>query len=310
MAETPTSQKRARRLVRMGRRSMPVMGDCRTLKFTVVLKLSNRESVAAARASTMSKPTTPCVFCGKPGKLTKGHITPKWFLEVLPNPADKHGSFQGLYRTFKPDPARSTPFAAGPIRQGRAGSRKPRNTCFKCNGGWMSRIEEEAKSVLRPLIEGHNLALDAEAQTKLARLICLIAMRAEFTDDKPAIPEMDRNTLRETGNPPPDWRIWICKFAGTARGKFWYTRSAVLLEPNATSSNPPTVLDTQTSMFVWGRFCTIALSSTVLTDRTGFDGQLHRIWPVVEAIVDTKKLKRLDDRKAALLADALLRRYS
>jgi hypothetical protein len=176
----------------------------------------------------------------------------------------------------------------------------------------MSRIEEEAKSVLRPLIEGHNLALDAEAQTKLARLICLITMRYEFTDDRPAIPETDRNALRETGDPPPDWRIWICKFAGTARAQFWYTRSAVLLEPSATSRPSPEVLDTQNSMFVWGRFCATAFSSTatvVHADRTGFDGQLHRIWPVVETIVNTKKLKRLDDRKAALLADALLRRF-
>jgi hypothetical protein len=172
----------------------------------------------------------------------------------------------------------------------------------------MSRIEEEAKGVLRPLIEGHNLALDAESQTKLARLICLTTMRAEFTDDRRVIPEADRNTLRETGDPPQDWRIWICKFAGTRRAQFWYNRSAVLLEPNATSGPYPMVLDTQNSMFVWGRFCTTVLSSTVLTDRTGFDGQLHRIWPIIETTVNTKKLKRLDDRKAALLADALLRR--
>ncbi len=257
----------------------------------------------------MSKPTGHCVFCGKSGSLSKGHLTPRWFLEVLPNPANKHASVQGLYRTFKPDWTRSTPFTVGPTREGRAGTRRPRNTCLDCNGGWMSRIEQEAKSVLRPLIGGHNLALDAEAQTRLARLICLVTMRFEFTDSRPAIPETDRITLRETGDPPADWRIWICKFAGTARAHFWYNRSAVLLAPNSSSGTPPTVLDTQNSMFVWGRFCATALSSTVLTDRTGFDGQLHRIWPVAEATIYTKKLKRLDDRKSALLADALLRRF-
>lgn len=256
----------------------------------------------------MSQPVTLCVFCGKPGA-TKGHITPKWFLKVLPNPATKHGTFQGLYRTFKPGPTVNfTPFKLGPIKQGRAGTKRPRNTCLKCNNGWMSRIEQDAQDILSPLIQGTDLILDRDAQTKLARLIGLITMRAEFTGEKPAIPASDRDILRESGDPPAHWRIWVCKFVGKEASKFWYTRSA--LGSNVPPGTVPTTLDTQNSMFVWGSFCASAMSSTVLKDHAGYDGSLHRIWPVVDPTIDSKTLKKIDDRSAASLADALLQPYA
>jgi hypothetical protein len=84
-----------------------------------------------------------CAFCGKPGKMTKQHIWPKWLKKIRSPTATSHTQTVGELISFSPGsrrPPRSTK-----IHQGHAGSRKIKNVCQLCNNGWMSQIEEAAK---------------------------------------------------------------------------------------------------------------------------------------------------------------------
>jgi hypothetical protein len=150
----------------------------------------------------MSKPANICVFCGGTG-VVKGHVTPGWFLDFLPNPADKHVPIQGLYRTFTPDPSKTTPFIIEKARQGRGAVKKLRKTCGTCDGGWMSIIEQAAKPSLSILIQGSRTRLNTDDQKKIATLVAIVTIRNEFRDGKLAIPESDRKWLMEKRCPPP-----------------------------------------------------------------------------------------------------------
>jgi hypothetical protein len=199
----------------------------------------------------MSKPTTLCVFCGKPGA-TKGHVWPKWMLKVLPNKANQRINVQGFYRTFQPAPTKTTPLNRV-LRQGRGGTQKTRNTCLKCNGGWMSVIEGNAKPTLERLIKGEYFQLSANEQQKIAALISLVTMRGEFLDRRLAIPASDRKWIEENGTPPAGWKIWISWFVGVRGAEFWYNRSTVQLADKDTPppGGPPSY-NTQASTFVLG----------------------------------------------------------
>jgi hypothetical protein len=97
------------------------------------------------------------------------------------------------------------------IRKGHVGAKKPRNTCGACNGGWMSKIEEEAKPVLTSLILGQPVLLDLERQRLLCAFLALIALRLGKANHFGAIPTGDILQLKHLREPGPSWRIWIAK---------------------------------------------------------------------------------------------------
>src|ERR1700722_18221747 len=101
----------------------------------------------------MSKPATICAFCCERGA-TKSHIWPDWLKNILPQAATHHERIIGNMETFQ---SRSlAPAFQREVREGRVGGRKPRNTCKKCNGGWMREIEEATMSFMPSLLLGHQ----------------------------------------------------------------------------------------------------------------------------------------------------------
>ena len=88
----------------------------------------------------MSNPRGKCVFCGKSGKLTKSHVWPEWTEAILPATATHHEQVIGEFATFIPKVGGPPQFRKR--KEGHVGTRKPRNTCKKCNGVWMRHIEE------------------------------------------------------------------------------------------------------------------------------------------------------------------------
>jgi hypothetical protein len=264
--------------------------------------------LVSSRDLLMSRSITRCVFCGRPG-VTKGHVWPKWMSKVLANPVDRHMNVQGRYRTFNPTQTRSTPFQTE-VRQGRGASRKPRNTCLKCNSGWMRTIEDAAKPSLTKLIKGQSFLLDKEEQKKVASLICLISVRAEYLDGKLSISDSDRDWLREKGSPPQNWKIWIGYFSGQKAGEYWYNRSALQVESEMRSLKPYEVAryNTHSSTFVMGRLCCTAICSTFvdITKIKGYDAQILRIWPI-QWNINTAMLPRLTDGGVASLGEAMAR---
>ena len=177
---------------------------------------------------------------------------PDWLNDILPRTATHHEHEIGRFETF-------VPIAKGPayskrVRQGHARSRKPRNTCLRCNTGWMSGIEGFAKRFLVPLIDGENCLLSAFAQPSISALLCLIAMRLEFLGGgMRAITTEDHDWLRYYHEPSRDWKIWIAGFAGDRPEDHPARSYCVQLVSSPTATVGPEYCNMQVTTLVLGK---------------------------------------------------------
>jgi hypothetical protein len=254
----------------------------------------------------MSKPQGMCVYCGGLG-VTKQHVWPEWMKYILPKPVHtvhNHNKIRGRevgHRTMELVP--SFEEHRGPI-----GSRKIRNVCSRCNGGWMSRLETAAKPILTELILGRRCHLDSRAQTSIAAWTMMTSITAEYTDvPTQCIPAEDRHFLMANGKPHVGWRVWI----GRYRGDDWKQRYSHW--GNKLGFYTPTGVDWhgfQTSVFVVGELLLYAASSTDVSLLAGFhpiqDDALAMIWPPSDASVDSHQLRFQTDAETQEIAFAVL----
>jgi hypothetical protein len=89
-------------------------------------------------------------------------------------------------------------------------SRKVKIVCGRCNNGCMGRLQEQAKSLLIPLINGQPAFLDRGAQTTLSAWISMLAMAADLVEpDKSVISKSEHQWLYSKRTAPLNWAIWI-----------------------------------------------------------------------------------------------------
>lgn len=117
----------------------------------------DRELLVAGRFGDLLGKYVDCPFCGQPGKRTKEHVWAQWLHDTagakyllegthgerIPRKVqvlrkDQHGRYQPVVETPEPY-AKWLPNVTVEV-------------CQKCNGGWMSRLEGEAKTILGPFI--------------------------------------------------------------------------------------------------------------------------------------------------------------
>jgi hypothetical protein len=213
--------------------------------------------------------------------MTKSHIWPDWFKTILPPTATHHERIIGKFETFGAErPRFKAPAFQRKLRQGRVGGRKPRNTCVKCNGGWMREIEEATMPFMRGLLLGHlPFLLPSFNQRLLASLLCLVSMRvAASSETKQAIPQADRDWLRHRYEPPANWRIWIARHRGPDHMDERFAPMHISGSPDVETGLE--YCNSQVSTFVVGKLCAHLFSSTVWSRFDGYEGiELASIWP-------------------------------
>jgi hypothetical protein len=253
----------------------------------------------------MSKPQTRCVFCGGV-PATKGHIWPEWFDRYLPAKASHHLEAVGEVLTF--EYKGDGPKRRNIVRQGHAGSRKPRNTCKRCNGGWMSRLEQANVPVLSSLMLGTPTLITPIDQWLLASLACLITIRLEFADtEMQGVPVEDRSTLMNTGGPPFDtWRIWIAGYSGDHPEDHWSRHFGMQIVSSVDHVSRPHKCNAQITTLVLGKLCIHAVSSSAMPVPRGYDGiSLSEIWPPNHMTIDSRLLPPLNDAEVVYLHESI-----
>jgi hypothetical protein len=255
----------------------------------------------------MSKSAAKCAFCEKRGSLTKGHVWPKWLNQILPQTATHHEQETGLFYTFTP--AVRGPEYAKRTKQGSARSRRPRNTCLRCNSGWMSSIEDMAIPSAMPLIENRFALLNSFHQTTVSALLCLIAMRMEFLGIMRAVTPQDRDWLRYYREPSSDWRIWIARYNGERPEDNPARFYTVQLGSHQTDKVGAEYCNVQIVTLVLGELCTHSIYSPVIDlDQFGYEGiTLTSIWPPTRFEIDTRFLPTVDDKAVLWLHEAFAR---
>jgi hypothetical protein len=197
------------------------------------------------------------------------------------------------------------------IRQGRAGARKPRNTCLECNGGWMSRLEQANMPTLTALILGRPALLRPADQWLLSSLLCLINIRMEFTNpEMQGVPAEDRKTLMTTGNVPlHTWKIWIARYHDDVDLEdHWTGQLGMQIVSDPAHNFRPHKCNTQVTTMVMGNFLAHLVSSTVYPVPAGYsDVNLTRIWPTASFDIDSEYMETLNRSEATDLHESLAR---
>jgi hypothetical protein len=132
-----------------------------------------------------------CIFCGRSGsevKITKEHVWPYWLrthlkTQLLPGPLELRKN-ETVIRT-RPDVLFSV---------------SPCIACIACNTGWMKQLEERARPLLLPMLDGLNLELSPADQSIVAAWCaktCFAVLHAQEPLPK-IVPEKHHRRLWES----------------------------------------------------------------------------------------------------------------
>jgi hypothetical protein len=249
-----------------------------------------------------------CVFCGNTG-MTKQHIWPDWMKNVLPR-AESTTTRHQINFDYPDSGAPFDKVALRPqlaFKQGHAGTLKIRRVCASCNGGWMSRLEQEAKPILTPLLLGHTKALNRQHQDIMSAWISMTVMIMDLDDpSNECIPFDQRAYTMENLEPPPRWRIWIGNYCGeTWNYRFVHSAGCIIIPVNLPYQNITYKNNLQTTTLVAGNFLAHVRSTIVPQAKLDLSEQasngLVEIWPNRKENLMWDDMPVLGDSEANLL---------
>jgi hypothetical protein len=166
--------------------------------------------------------------------------------------------------------------------------------CAKCNNEWLSQIQERAKPILIPLIQGASIELSEADQATIASWCAMATMTAEFIDPEPlskGISGAERRLFMKDQKPPAGFRIWIGHFRRTDWEPQWVHVNAPIIGPEDTTrvEGQEAQSNTRATTFVIGELLVHVMSSAgypALVEKWDFRGnkdlasRLVQIWPL------------------------------
>jgi hypothetical protein len=171
----------------------------------------------------------PCGFCGARVKLSEEHIFADWLAPYLPDigPAG-HTTSQRMHRIPGPKGVAALKMKPLTVKAKRGilqGRRKPvkssslKIVCERCNNGWMSRIQDQVKPILLPMLHGRwPTEISRWDRRILAAWATMFTMVIEFADPATqATTFPDREKFRLNPEPPAGWHVWV----GLHSGPLW-----------------------------------------------------------------------------------------
>jgi hypothetical protein len=121
----------------------------------------------------MARASKDCIFCGR-SPTTSEHIWAKWLRKHIAMPLLSHSAAASILnpdRTVTIDRRR---WGGDPRQRGL------QVVCKRCNETWMSSLQEAAKPVLVPLIEGRRCVLAEDRQRAVAAWAAMAITCAEY----------------------------------------------------------------------------------------------------------------------------------
>ncbi len=163
----------------------------------------------------MTDPVTSCIFCGDPdpGRLTWEHLWPRWSHKEIDRSMRLWRAAHELQRI---EGSEVTATDTKAIKQGGdIHDMQVKCVCGgdkrSCNNGWMRDLENLARPIMVPLMNGAERRLTPEQQKVVAGWAALKAMVAEYHPlGRVTTTQGERDHMRATRLPPMlGWAIWI-----------------------------------------------------------------------------------------------------
>ena len=207
-------------------------------------------NAALASSNQVVMEAESCILCGAPPPLTAEHIWPDWYNRQQPNLRYELESEIDGGETKR--------------RKTQALNLKPRVLCLanKCNGTWGSRLKENVKPILTPMISGAKRDLASPEAHLLSGWFFLKSMVAEYLvtrTEGPFFRLKDGLRLRTTLQ-PPDWcRIWMGRYVGERRNAGWIMDRT---SARQVSKDPPAAVGWYSTTYSIGQACFQSITLT------------------------------------------------
>lgn len=189
---------------------------------------------------------TRCIFCGvegsetPEGKLTQEHVYSDWTRRFVPRTMKKYRSLRAIQR---PDHSSFMHVKQpGDIRDWQV-----RCVCACCNNGWMRKLDNLARPIMIPLIQGKKIRLHAQEQTVLAAWAAMKAMVAEYGNSEIVTTHhAQRQRMKRIQLPPEGrWGIWIGRYIRERWPSHWVSQHFLILPKD----NPALGLDRKATYY-------------------------------------------------------------
>lgn len=162
-----------------------------------------------------------CIFCrGRTN--SKEHAWPEWLLEALCHPSVPSETEAQFRKNSK------AVYYTGPEVTINC-------VCRKCNQGWMSGLEAQAKRILLPLSRDISISLTTDEQTLLSRWAMKTAMVFEGAGDLQFYKEAERLSFSSQSKIPSGSHVWIGRYD---QSNLLCGEGRHLLDPGQPHKNP------------------------------------------------------------------------
>ena len=151
-----------------------------------------------------------CIFCGgRP--VTWEHFFPIWLRKLIPLSGSDHATYHVV--TMHITNLRTAQTAVIPRlgafnRPGHPTSKSLKVVCKKCNSGWMSRLQTEAKPYLIQMVVNGNVELDQKGILAVSNWVAMYSMVFEYsTPDGRVLPQHVRDRFYVEQRVSEDWAM-------------------------------------------------------------------------------------------------------
>ncbi|GGE40402.1 hypothetical protein [Pedobacter psychrotolerans] len=149
-----------------------------------------------------------CIFCGG-SPLSEQHCIPNWIEKEFPENRISHLNFETI-----------TEYSNGELiirpneklKQGRLGVKRLKIVCAKCNNHWMSIIENEAKPIVKRLVNEQKVTLTQKERESIAVWMMLVSIILENDQpDSMAVDKEEREALYNFQVPTGKWEFFLAR---------------------------------------------------------------------------------------------------
>jgi hypothetical protein len=247
-----------------------------------------------------------CIFCSGATALSREHIWPEWLEPHISRTMSSHSFSSSIVYPTHSDTVHRREIPGD-----------PHNTvlkfvCEKCNNEWMSRIQNNAKGILLPMLQGNSANIKRKDKVTIATWNTMTLMVAAFlSKNKSSISEMERHWFYINQRPPANWNIWAGNFNRVEWVGYWAHNVFEFADKeNGSERNLNNITpNTQTTSYVVGQLYLYAVSSTVpevlkhfkgfvQTNYTRFNEVLIPIWPANNGVIRWPPVTTMTDRDA------------
>lgn len=171
--------------------------------------------------------SNPCIFCGKKSKKCKEHLWPVWMHQYLTFEGDGENICEAeTHKWTEKIDSKSVK------RQGKLSTKKIRVVCGKCNSGWMSNLENQAKPTLVRIFKEEKFVMGRTEQENLSRWIATKVIVGEHAEKNIEVtPKKDRESLMSDKKIPEYFAIYIGKHSHEHDTAWLRTSMVLALSP-------------------------------------------------------------------------------